>query len=113
MEQFKLLNSIPGGDAQQLLSDTISKAASSAALAAVRSVLSDEKPKKKKAGGVLKFSNRELNSMSDKLKNYFVCKDRLVSYRFHKGVYEVQFRRDGIKLYVAAKAAPCAADVPL
>lgn len=103
MEQFKLLNSIPGGDAQQLLSDTIAKAASSAVLAAVRSVLSDEKPKKKKAGGVLKFSNRELNSMSDKLKNYFVCKDRLVSYRFHKGVYEVQFRRDGIRLYVATK----------
>ena len=102
MEQFDLLNSIPGGDAQQLLSDTIAKAASSAALAAVRSVLSD-KPKKKKTGGFLKFSNRELNSMSDKLKNYFVCKDRLVSYRFHKGVYEVQFRRDGIKLYVAAK----------
>lgn len=44
MEQFILLNSIPDGDAQQLLSDTISKAASSAALAAVRSVLSDEKP---------------------------------------------------------------------
>ena len=102
MEQFDLLNSIPGGDAQQLLSDTIAKAASSAALAAVRSVLAD-KHKKKKAGGFLKFSNRELNSMSDKLKNYFVCKDRLVSYRFHKGVYEVQFRRDGIKLYVAAK----------
>lgn len=102
MEQFDLLNSIPGGDAQQLLSDTIAKAASSAALAAVRSVLSD-KPKKKKTGGFLKFSNKELNSMSDKLKNYFVCKDRLVSYRFHKGVYEVQFRRDGIKLYVAAK----------
>ena len=102
MEHFDLLNSIPGGDALQLLSDTIAKAASSAALAAVRSVLSD-KPKKKKTGGVLKFSNRELNSMSDKLKNYFVCKDRLVSYRFHKGVYEVQFRRDGIKLYVAAK----------
>ena len=102
MEQFDLPNSIPGGDAQQLLSDTIVKAASSAALAAVRSVLSD-KSKKKKVGGTLKFSNRELNSMSDKLKNYFVCKDRLVSYRFHKGVYEVQFRRDGIKLYVAAK----------
>ena len=102
MEHFDLLNSIPGGDAQQLLSDTIAKAASSAALAAVRSVLSD-KSKKKKTGGTLKFSNRELNSMSDKLKNYFVCKDRLVSYRFHKGVYEVQFRRDGIKLYVAAK----------
>ena len=83
MEQFELLNSIPGGDAQKLLSDTIVKAASSAALAAVRSVLAD-KPKKKKTGGTLKFSNRELNSMSDKLKNYFVCKDRLVSYRFHK-----------------------------
>lgn len=72
MEQFDLLNSIPGGDAQQLLSDTIAKAASSAALAAVRSVLSDGKPKKKKTGGVLKFSNRELNSMSDKLKNYYI-----------------------------------------
>ena len=36
MEHFDLLNSIPGGDAQQLLSDTIAKAASSAALAAVR-----------------------------------------------------------------------------
>ena len=38
MEQFDLLNSIPGGDAQQLLSDTIAKAASSAALASFRLV---------------------------------------------------------------------------
>ena len=29
--------------------------------------------------------------------------NKIITYRFHKGVYEVQFRRDGIKLYIAAK----------
>ena len=45
MEQFDLLNSIPGGDAQQLLSDTIAKAASSAALASFRLIRQTQKEK--------------------------------------------------------------------
>lgn len=100
----KLLNNFNGKD-MQLLSETISQAAASAALHAVRSVLKEGPPKSRqtKKTGVLKFSLRELNTMPAKLKNYFAVKDRIVRYRFHKGVYEINYRRDGIKLYVAAK----------
>ena len=103
MERY-LLNNINGED-MKLLSETISQAAASAALAAVRSVLKEGPPKSRrtKKTGVLKFSLRELNTMPAKLKNYFAVKDRIVRYRFHKGVYEINYRRDGIKLYVAAK----------
>ena len=100
----KLLNNINGED-MKLLSETISQAAASAALHAVRSVLKEGPPKSRqtKKTGVLKFSLRELNTMPAKLKNYFAVKDRIVRYRYHKGVYEINYRRDGIKLYVAAK----------
>lgn len=99
-----LLNNINDED-MKLLSETISQAAASAALHAVRSVLKEGPPKSRqtKKTGVLKFSLRELNTMPAKLKNYFAIKDKIVRYRFHKGVYEVNYRRDGIKLYVAAK----------
>lgn len=100
----KLLNNFNGKD-MQLLSETVSQAAASAALHAVRSVLQEGPPKspQTKKTGALKFSLKELNTMPAKLKNYFVVKDRIVRYRYHKGVYEINYRRDGIKLYVAAK----------
>ena len=101
-------------NAQKLLSASIAEAAASAAVAAVRSILSQNadapateqkslgKKGRNKTGGQLKFTKQELNTMSLKLRNYFICKDRVVKYRFHKGVYEVNYRRDGIKIYVAA-----------
>ena len=101
-------------NAQKLLPADIAEAAASAAVAAVRSILSQNadtpaaeqkslgKKGRNKTGGQLKFTKQELNTMSPKLRNYFICKDRVVTYRFHKGVYEVNFRRDGIKIYVAA-----------
>lgn len=102
-----LLNNINGED-MKLLSETITQAAASAAITAVRSVLKEGSPKSRqtKKTGALKFSLKELNTMPAKLKNYFAVKDRIVRYRFHKGVYEINYRRDGIKFYVAAKDLP-------
>ena len=117
MAQTKKVNFMAGspekqGDAQKLLSATIAEAAASAAVAAVQSIFSDnngalyqeqkQPQERKKTSGKLKFTNKELDAMSVKLKNYFICRNKIVTYRFHKGVYEVNYRRDGIKLYVAA-----------
>lgn len=111
MDQTKLFNSIngdPDSGSMQLLSDTIAKAAASAAVAAVRAALSElplpqltEKSKSKTK--TIKFTKQELNTMSAKLKNYFIYRNKIVRYRYHKGVFEINYRRDGIQLYVAAK----------
>lgn len=111
MDQTKLFNSIngdPDSGSMQLLSDAIAKAAASAAVAAVRAALSElplpqlaEKPKSKTK--TIKFTKQELNTMSAKLKNHFIYRNKIVRYRYHKGVFEINYRRDGIQLYVAPK----------
>lgn len=88
--------------AKLLLSDA------SAAVATVRAALSElplpqltEKPKSKTK--TIKFTKQELNTMSAKLKNHFIYRNKIVRYRYHKGVFEINYRRDGIQLYVAPK----------
>ena len=41
--------------------------------------------------------------MPEKYRNIFACADRLIPYRFHKGVYEAHYRRDGFKVFACAK----------
>ena len=111
MEKSKHFNSIDGDSdngSMQLLSDTIAKAAASAAVAAFRAALSEaplpqatEMPKQKTR--MIKFTKQELNTMSKRLRNYFIYRNKIVRYRFHKGVFEINYRRDGIQLYVGAK----------
>ena len=41
--------------------------------------------------------------MPEKYRNIFACADRLIPYRFHKGVYEAHYRRDGFRVFACAK----------
>ena len=41
--------------------------------------------------------------MTKKNRKVFACQDKLVPYRFHKGVYEAHYRREGLKIFVSAK----------
>ena len=50
-----------------------------------------------------KLSTKELLSMPNKIKNLFACGDKLISYRFHKGVFEAQYRRNGLNIYASSK----------
>lgn len=56
-----------------------------------------------KVSTTFKITEKEINVMLDKYKNLFACNDRIVHYRFHKGVYEAHYRRYGLDIYASAK----------
>ena len=41
--------------------------------------------------------------MPENYRNVFACQDRLIHYRFHKGVYEAHYRKRGLDVYACAK----------
>ena len=41
--------------------------------------------------------------MPEKQRKIFACENRIIPYRFHKGVYEAHYRRDGFKVFACAK----------
>ena len=49
------------------------------------------------------LSKKEIKSMPEKYRRIFACEDRIIPYRFHKGVYEAHYRRDGFKVFACAK----------
>ena len=57
--------------------------------------------RKSKPGFTL--SKKEIKSMPEKYRKIFACEDRIIPYRFHKGVSEAHYRRDGFKVFACAK----------
>lgn len=53
--------------------------------------------------GFVKFTKKEIESMSDNFKKLFVVNDKIVTYRYINGVYQARFRRDGYNIEVASK----------
>ncbi len=49
------------------------------------------------------LSKKEIKRMPEKYRRIFACEDRIIPYRFHKGVYEAHYRRDGFKVFACAK----------
>ena len=49
------------------------------------------------------LSKKEIKSMPEKYRRIFACEDRIIPYRFHKGVYEAHYRRDGFNVFACAK----------
>ena len=49
------------------------------------------------------LSKKESKRMPEKYRRIFACEDRIIPYRFHKGVYEAHYRRDGFKVFACAK----------
>ena len=41
--------------------------------------------------------------MPSTYKNIFACNDKIITYRFHNGVYEARYRRDGFHIEVSSK----------
>lgn len=50
-----------------------------------------------------KISTKELLYMPRKIQQLFACDDKLIPYRFHKGVFEAYYRRNGLNIYASAK----------
>ncbi|MCD7728652.1 MAG: site-specific integrase [Clostridia bacterium] len=55
------------------------------------------------SGKTFKIPNEEINKMPKMYHKVFACQDRLVPYRFHKGVYEAHYRRHGLDVFACAK----------
>ena len=49
------------------------------------------------------LSKKEIKSMPEKYRRIFACEDRIIPYRFHKGVYEAHYLRDGFNVFACAK----------
>ena len=63
----------------------------------------EEKKVQGKEHGYVKFKKKEIESMPDNLKKLFVVEEKIVTYRFMRGMYQARFRRDGYSIEVASK----------
>ena len=98
--------------------DTISKvlqlAADSVALDTLKDMLSEQGNQKaaknrirgnrRKSGKNFKITNEEILKMPERYRKLFACQDRLIPYRFHKGVYEAHYRRHGLDVFACSKS---------
>ena len=50
-----------------------------------------------------KLSAKEILYMPNKIQKLFAYDDKLIPYRFHKGVFETHYRRNGLNIYASAK----------
>ena len=67
------------------------------------SSIREEKKIQGKEHGYIKFKKKEIESMPDNLKKLFVVEEKIVTYRFMRGMYQARFRRDGYSIEVASK----------
>ena len=59
--------------------------------------------KKQEVKGTFSIPMKEINNMPNDYRNLFACDDRVVHYRFHKGVFEANYRKNGMNIYACAK----------
>lgn len=97
----------------ELTAKVLQMAADSVTLETLKSLLAPNKSttasseaaktlgRKSKPGFTL--SKKEIKSMPEKYRKIFACEDRIIPYRFHKGVYEAHYRRNGFKVFACAK----------
>ena len=55
------------------------------------------------SNNTFKLSTKEILAMPKKIQQLFACDDKLISYRFHKGVFEAHYRRNGLDIYACSK----------
>lgn len=53
--------------------------------------------------GYIQFSKKEISSMPDDIQKLFIIDDKIIKYRYHRGMYHARYRRDGFDIEVAAK----------
>lgn len=49
------------------------------------------------------FTKKEMKSIPTMYKKIFACNDKIIPYRYHKGVYEAHYRRNGLDVFACAK----------
>lgn len=53
--------------------------------------------------GYIQFSKKEICSMPDDIKKLFIIDNKIIKYRYHRGMYHARYRRDGYDIEVASK----------
>ena len=82
---------------QNELARLLAKAASSKT---VRRSINDHALTEK---GSINFTTKEINEMPETVKKLLILNNHVIHYRYHRGMYQVRFRRDGYKIEVASK----------
>lgn len=49
------------------------------------------------------FTKKEMKSIPMNYKKIFACNNKIIPYRYHKGVYEAHYRRNGLDVFACAK----------
>lgn len=53
--------------------------------------------------GTITFTQKELSQMSDDTRKLFIYNNKVVRYRYYRGMYHARFHRDGYSIEVASK----------
>ena len=53
--------------------------------------------------GFVKFTKKEINKMPERYQKIFILDDKMVTFRFHNGLYHARYRRDGYNIEVSGK----------
>ena len=102
---LKALEQIPNEKERTEAMEVVLRATSeSITLERIKKISSLREEKKQEDGqGYVKFTKKEIESMPDNLKKLFVVNDKIVTYRFIRGMYQARLRRDGYNIEVANK----------
>ena len=74
-------------------------AADSATLKAVQ----NRAPSEPHEGRFIKFTNKEIDTMPEKVKQFLIINNKMITYREIRGLYQVRYHRDGFSIEVASK----------
>ena len=102
---LKALEQIPNEKDRAEAMEVVLRATSeSITLERIKKISSFREEKKKEDGqGYVKFTKKEIESMPEDVKKLFVINDKIVTYRFIRGMYQARLRRDGYSIEVASK----------
>lgn len=102
-EITKLLNFIQqlpaSPEVDEVAATVMRLAADSATLKAVK----NRTPSEPHAGKFIKFTNKELEIMPEKVKQFLIINNKMIVYREIRGMYQVRYHRDGFCIEVASK----------
>jgi integrase len=94
------IRSHPSESSDELVATVLRLAADYASLKAQKNKPpKQESPKEK---NFLKFTNQEIDSMPESIKILLIYNERAITYRFHNGVYQTRYRRDGYKIEISS-----------
>lgn len=104
------LANLPNGNEQiQNLLKNCMPPANTQKAATSKNKTSSQNVKKRRRGrptlenNTFKLSTKEILYMPKKIQKLFAYDDKLISYRFHKGVFEAHYRRNGLDIYASSK----------